>query len=349
MEVLVFLCPWKLDWQAIRQSAYRPAQVKRSLLAGVTALGLFGAIVSPAFADTTTTYHVQTGDTLLAIAATYGVSMNSLAAANGLTDANQLAVGETLTIVTPGASAATPGQAPASAQSQPSLNFAAAIPIPGGSLTPYDAFSVPGSGSGLATLPYGVPALPAPTDPLPLPRAPIISAPYFSQFDGSVYAESNCGPTSLSMALGALHVSVDQLTLRHAANVQMGSSDPNIGTTWEALAYAAKVNGVSNEGLSAGNGYRSWSIDDLKNELSQGRPVILLVRYWDLPGHGQSGYAGDHYIVARGFDQNGNLVFNDPASYNAAGAGQIMTPAQLTRAWSDTSVGLVRTAMALYR
>ncbi|HUX88001.1 MAG TPA: C39 family peptidase [Chloroflexota bacterium] len=324
-------------------------QVKRSLLAGVTALGLVGAIVSPAFADTSTTYQVQSGDTLLAIAAKYGVVMNSLAASNGLTDANQLAVGETLTVVVPGGNTAAPSQAPTSAASPPTGNLAVAIPIPGGSLTPDNTLIVPGSASGLATLPYGVRALPAPTDPLPLPRAPIIAAPYFSQFDGSAYAESNCGPTSLAMALGGLHVSVGQLTLRQAANAQMGSSDPNIGTTWEALAYAAKVNGVSNDGLYGGSGYRSWSIDDLKNELSQGRPVLLLVRYWDLPGHGQSGYAGDHYIVALGFDQNGNLVSNDPASYNAAGAGQVMTPAQLTHAWSDTSVGLVRTAMALYR
>ncbi|HEX5416774.1 MAG TPA: hypothetical protein VFZ25_13985, partial [Chloroflexota bacterium] len=34
----------------------------------------------------------------------------------------------------------------------------------------------------------------------------ILKAPYLSQFDGSAYAQTNCGPTSLAMALGALGV-----------------------------------------------------------------------------------------------------------------------------------------------
>ncbi|MGH2460432.1 MAG: C39 family peptidase, partial [Chloroflexota bacterium] len=177
----------------------------------------------------------------------------------------------------------------------------------------------------------------------------ILAAPYHSQFDGSIYAETDCGPTSLSMALGALKISADQLSLRRLANAQMGTSDPNSGTTWEALAYAAKAKGATASGLypAQGNGYRKWSIDDLKRELSQGHPVLLLVRYWDLPGHTQSTFNSDHFIVALGFDQNGNLAYDDPAFSGQAGANRTMTPATLTKAWSDTSEGLVQTAMAL--
>ncbi|HLH73075.1 MAG TPA: C39 family peptidase [Chloroflexota bacterium] len=321
----------------------------------MTALSLFGAIASPAFADTTITYQIQNGDTLLGIAAKYNISAASLAAENGLPDANQLVVGQKLTIVIPGnngnssSNSSSSTQSSTSTSSQSSVNPSTPVPIPEGSLTPDDTVISSSPDNGVVTLPFGGIALPAPTDPLPAPRAPVIAAPYHSQFDGSAYAQSNCGPTSLSMALGALQVTVDQLTLRREANTQMGSSSPDIGTTWESLAYAAKVNGVSNEGLYGSTGYRSWSFDDLKNELSQGHPVLLLVRYQDLPGHSQSAYPGDHYVVALGIDQNGNLVFNDPAYYNSAGAGQVMTPAQLNLAWSNTSVGLVRTAMALYR
>src|SRR5205807_1972625 len=118
----------------------------------------------------------------------------------------------------------------------------------------------------------------------------------------SVYAASNCGPTALAMALGALDVQTDQLTLRALASKQMGMDDPDNGTTWEALRYAAKANGVAGVGLYAGKNYRKWSIDDLKSQLSQGHPVLLLVRYWDLPDHLQSAYAGDHYVVALGFN-----------------------------------------------
>jgi len=151
------------------------------------------------------------------------------------------------------------------------------------------------------------------------------------------------------MALGALKIGVDQLTLRGLANVQMGTSNPNSGTTWDALAYAAQAKGATVGGLypSQGKGYRSWSIDDLKSELSQGHPVLLLVRYRGLPGNAQSPFTSDHFIVALGFDPSGNLVYDDPAFSSGAGASRTMNQATLTNAWSKTSEGLVQTAMAL--
>ena len=76
------------------------------------------------------------------------------------------------------------------------------------------------------------------------------------------------------MALGALGVTADQLTLRGLANQQMGFADPDTGTSWESLAFAAKANGISTEGLSAGKRYKTWSLDDLTDELKHGRPVM---------------------------------------------------------------------------
>lgn|GEM_PF-6498116 len=183
-----------------------------------------------------------------------------------------------------------------------------------------------------------------------LPSAPtVLNAPYFSQFDGSVYAESNCGPTSLAMALGALGVPATQLALRALANQHMGTSDPNNGTSWESLEYAAKQNGVSASGLMnpSGSGYRQWSIANLTSELAIGHPVLILVRYWDLPEHKGSSFSGDHYIVALGTDEAGNIIFNDPAATN--GANLKISPSQLLTAWRDPESGLKYTAMALSR
>jgi hypothetical protein len=152
------------------------------------------------------------------------------------------------------------------------------------------------------------------------------------------------------MALGALGINVDQITLRRLANQQMGFSNPNDGTTWESLAYAAKTEGVLNRGLYGnGKSYRSWSIDDLKTELANGHPVILLVRYFYLTDHLGSAFYGDHYIVALGVDANGNIVYNDPAFKTSPGSDRRISPAQLQKAWTSTSVGLARTAVALYR
>jgi murein DD-endopeptidase MepM/ murein hydrolase activator NlpD len=175
----------------------------------------------------------------------------------------------------------------------------------------------------------------------------LIEAPYYSQFDGSVWAESNCGPTALAMALGAVGRSAHPLTLRTLANRQMGSYSPYNGTTWEALAYAARQYGATPTGLYQGRYYRQWTTNALMSELAQKHPVLLLVRYRALPDHQQSSYYGDHYIVALGYDRQGNLIYNDPAIHGD-GSDRTLTPSQLANAWGRTSVGLIRSAMALH-
>ena len=177
----------------------------------------------------------------------------------------------------------------------------------------------------------------------------VIWAPYYRQFDGSIYAESNCGPATLAMALGAVGIDRSPITLRHLAARQMGFDNPNDGTTWESLVYAARASGASVGGLYQGNRYRIWSIDDLKREFAQGHPVMLLVRYRSLPDHQTSDFWGDHYIVGLGFDRNGNLIYNDPAFHVGSGADRTISQAQLLSSWSHTVVGLIRTGMALSR
>jgi hypothetical protein len=227
-----------------------------------------------------------------------------------------------------------PAPAPAAAMPRP-MPVLAQVPVP----APVLAVAPPAA----------LPPAPTPT-PRPAPRPSVLSAPYFTQFDGSMWADSNCGPTALAMALGVFGIDVDQLTLRHEADVQMGrNAGPANGTTWEALAYAARVNGVVSAGLFNGKNYRTWTTSNLKQEIAKGHPVLLLVRYWDLPDHVDSAYAGDHYIVGLGFDSDGNLIYNDPAFKVGSGAYRSLSPDQLSHAWSVTAIGYVRTAMALYK
>ncbi len=291
--------------------------------AGAAALVLGAAIATPAFAGGLVTYEVQPGDTLSAIAGQYGVSVAALSALNSLPDPNQLAVGQVLTIQP----ASSPASSPPATASQPFFPH-------------YPGFAINNDGVVTRAL-----------SPVPPPPPPpnILNAPYYNQFDGTIWAESNCGPTNLSMALAALGVRADQLTLRAVADRQMGSNDPANGTTWESLVYAASQYGVRSQGLYAtGQSYRAWSLSDLKSALRQGRPVILLVRFWDLPEHVQSTYAGDHYILALGFDRDGYLIYHDSAVHGD-GSYETIDPTQLMKAWSDTYVQQVRTAMALYR
>jgi LysM repeat protein len=182
----------------------------------------------------------------------------------------------------------------------------------------------------------------------PLAQTSLIEAPYFSQFDGSAWAASDCGPASLAMALGGIDLGGKPIALRTLADRQMGNNNPSNGTTWEALAYAAHQRGAVTTGLYQGHYYRAWTTAELMTELAKKHPVLLLVRYRLLPGHQQSKYWGDHYIVALGYDRSGNLIYNDPA-INGDGSDRTLTPSQLSNAWRKTSVGLIRTAMALQR
>jgi hypothetical protein len=243
---------------------------------------------------------VQAGDTVFSLAHRFGVTSEAIASTNQMADPNNLAVGQTLQIDLPNLSP---------------------IPQVHHTVDKHDegpaADANDNSAAESATLLKVTATTPttkvAAVAPAPPPQSAIMSTTYHSQFDGSIWGESNCGPTSLAMGLGALNISADQLTLRNLANRQMGFANPDNGTTWESLAYAAKSSGANPENLYNGKGYRSWTFDDLKGELAKGHPVILLVRYWDLPDHAGSAYSGDHYIVALGIDGNGNVVYNDSA------------------------------------
>ena len=74
------------------------------LLFGLLALLFFGA--RPLHGQDDGSYTVAPGDTLGAIAARFGVAVDSLAAVNGIADVNQIAVGQQLVIPTGNGAAA---------------------------------------------------------------------------------------------------------------------------------------------------------------------------------------------------------------------------------------------------
>jgi LysM repeat protein len=337
-------------------------------------LALGVASVNPAFAAQGVTYQVKRGDTLYSIARQHQTTVSNVALSNQLANTRVLAVGQILTIPIAApfvAPVPIPVAAPISVSPASSVNPSLSVdPLLADALAPAvdlgsehcPAFVIdngivqralgPCHASAPLGLPAVVPIVPpavAPVASAPAAGTAVLSAPYHSQFDGTAYAETNCGPTALSMALGALNISADQQTLRRLANVQLGTSDPNSGTTWASLAYAAQAKGAKVSGPYVGQGAsrRSWTIDDLKSELAQGHPVLLLVKYRSLPGNAQSAFGSDHFIVALGVDRSGNIIYNDPAYTSSAGAHRTISPAELTTAWTNTAEGLVRTAMAI--
>jgi len=168
-----------------------------------------------------------------------------------------------------------------------------------------------------------------------------LAMPHRSQFDGSLYAQSNCGPASLGMILEAYGLKGYMTdALRHEANRLQGASDPGEGTALPTLAAVGQSAGLFPLGLFSRPGaYARWTVDDVRAHVTAGRPVIVLTRYADLPGNGDN--EGDdnlnHYIVVSGLAGD-QFIYNDSAYPSGRGAGLLISPDTLRRAWERSVI-----------
>jgi len=167
--------------------------------------------------------------------------------------------------------------------------------------------------------------------------ADILPVPYRSQFDGSAYAGSNCGPTAIAMVLEAYGQDVPTQALRDRANQLLGIYSPSSGTRTQDLARVVREHGLATFGLYYGQGRSHWTLDDIRREVQAGRPVVMLTFYPALPNH--HGAAGiSHYIVIVGLDGD-NFLFNDSATKSIQSGYRVpITAADLGRAWAASSV-----------
>lgn len=143
--------------------------------------------------------------------------------------------------------------------------------------------------------------------------------PFRTQLDGSRFAGSNCGPAALGMVLEAYGIQKSTEELRYRSHTYQGTWGSYTGTGLDHLARVAEDFGVPTRGLFEGRRFRAWSIADLREEVSQGNPVIVLTKYRLLPGHEGSGTSFDHYIVLWDVDGD-DFIYNDPA-FTAARSG----------------------------
>jgi hypothetical protein len=195
--------------------------------------------------------------------------------------------------------------------------------------TPTVAFADPTLDAGDSTIALGE----AEFDAAPLPGVwGPVAVPWRTQLDGSRFAGANCGPASLGMILDAFGTAKGTDDLRYRSHTYQGTWGSQTGTALEHLARVAEDFGVPTRGLYEGRRFRNWTIDELREELRQGHPVIILAKYHMLPGHEGSRAGFDHYIVLWDLDGE-KFVYNDPAFTRARdGYGRRISADALARA-----------------
>lgn len=326
----------------------------------VTALPGHGWAPAPGAGASPDVYVVESGDTVAQIAEKYGTSVASIALLNRLDTPDVIYVGQELKV----AEATGPGTAPAESEDAAAeqthvvvagdtlwglaveygVNFEALLER--NDLTDFDWIS---PGQEIIIPPPDARPTGATRGGVREDPGGRIWVPYRTQLDGSPTAGSNCGPATLGMAMSYFGEWWLTEGIRRDVNEFQGTYSLDAGSSWEALAYAARKRGFEVVGAVDPSGdYHQWTVDDLVAQTKAGRPVILLTRYWSLPGHGDAEWWGDHYILFVGLTASGDVVYHDPAfPGESEGAYRIMSQDRLIRAWTRTATGLQYTAMAL--
>jgi hypothetical protein len=172
-------------------------------------------------------------------------------------------------------------------------------------------------------------------DPGPSQRwARDLKVPYRAQGDNaSAVTGMTCSPTSVSMVLH--YWGVDRPTMENALAIWDDHND--LFGNWSNNTQRA-----SELGMDAWlQRFRNW--DQVKEEIAQGHPVVASINFAKGTVPDYPIYAGTdgHLIVIRGFDPDGKVIVNDPAS-KAKGDGVRYSQSALTHAWfGNGGVGYV--------
>lgn len=134
---------------------------------------------------------------------------------------------------------------------------------------------------------------------------------------------SICSPTSTTMVLAWAG---DVMATEHNAMAIWDDDNGLFGNWNRATQYAGSL------------GFDAWlqrfeTMDDVRAMLATGQPVIASIRFkkGEFPSSVLKSTEG-HLIVIRGFDADGNLICNDPASRDR-GEAVVYKSDELARAW----------------
>jgi hypothetical protein len=177
-----------------------------------------------------------------------------------------------------------------------------------------------------------------------------LRVPYQTQLDGSSYADANCGPTSIAMALEAIGKRDTLESLRSAAlQLQDINRCDDCGTYIQHLASVVEARGARTFGLrDEPETFHRWTLDEIRQQLRSERVVIPQVKFRLLPGRARAQYWGDHYIVIVGLAGD-SFIYNDPVDSDGRGYGRLISAEALEQAMAGANGQFARAAFAVGR
>ncbi len=145
----------------------------------------------------------------------------------------------------------------------------------------------------------------------PVSAATLLTIPYISQYTGATTQNNDCGPASVAMVLDAYGKRPAGRSNRQFVEDLRRITGVSGNTNFVHLERAIAAYGLSSERISNQIAPQpDAQMQIMRNAIAQGRPVIALVNG---PSLGRGDRYGDHWVVVRGFSDDGQWVYlNDP-------------------------------------
>lgn len=175
-----------------------------------------------------------------------------------------------------------------------------------------------------------------------------VFVPYRTQLDGGPWALANCGPTSLSMVLETFGVSMSPAEVRPKVLSAQGMGGNGSGTLLTALAKVAENYGLQALDLYYKGEINRWTLDEIRDHLKLGHPIIAQVYYRRLPGNEGVAYFADHYVVITGILDDG-FLYNDPINHDGPGWDRVISGERLRAAMDASDTRFKYAAFAAVR
>ena len=164
-----------------------------------------------------------------------------------------------------------------------------------------------------------------------------LDLPFRTQQDNTVYAPTNSGPASIAMVLGGYGTDVAVSDLRALMNGLDGSFSPGATPRIETIARVAERGGLNVLDLYRGARFNEWTVEQVREMIRRGYPVMTLVQGAVLPGGTPPGVARERFITVVGIDGD-EIIYHDPAYPDEGqGASRRIPPRILEQGWLAAS------------